>query len=577
MTGPTRRQVLASSALAFAPVPLRAAPGKRVAVLGGGMSGLATAHELVERGFEVTVYERKALGGKARSIPVPGTGAGGRGPLPAEHGFRFFPGFYRHVTDTMRRIPLEGGGNVAGNLVGVSAGRLSRSGGRADLGVPDLSGPNGGLDLAWLRETLTGLVQQIGALPAAEIAFFVNRYLVFLTSSDERRFGQWEDVPWWEFVRAEGKSADYRAIVAKFLTRGLVAVKEEVASTRTVGNMGQAFFLSAVGLGRDGEDAAIARMLNGPTNEAWIDPWVGFLKERGVRFVLDRTAEGFDLAGGRITSARAVDGTGGRHRIDADWFVCAVPPDRAVRLWSPELLRLAPSLEGVGRLRTDWMNGVQFYLRESPRGLGELLSFMDSQWQITAVLQSSLWDRDFKADYGDGSVADCLSLDVSDWDTPGIVYGKPAKRCSPAQIIAECWAQMKAHLEDTGASVLPDAILHSWFIDPAISWDAATGQNANDELLTVNTIGSWRDRPEARVGVPNLFLAGDYLRTHTDLATMESANESARRAVAALLEEAGSAASAPTLWPLYQPPQLDGLKRLDARRFSRGLPHVLDL
>ncbi|WP_425455022.1 FAD-dependent oxidoreductase [Actinocorallia herbida] len=317
-------------------------------------------------------------------------------------------------------------------------------------------------------------------------------------------------------------------------------------------------------------------MLNGPTNEAWIDPWVALLKERGVRFVMDRTVEGFDLAGGRIVSARSVDAAGTAHRIDADWFVCAVPPDRAVRLWSPELLRLAPSLEGVGRLRTDWMNGVQFYLRESPRGLGELLSFMDSPWQITAVLQSSLWDRDFKADYGDGSVADCLSLDVSDWDTPGMVYGKPAKRCSPAQIIAECWAQMKAHLEDTGATVLPDAILHSWFIDPAITWNAATGQNSNDELLTVNTIGSWRDRPEARTGVPNLFLAGDYLRTHTDLATMESANESARRAVAALLQEAGSAAAAPTLWPLYQPPQLDGLKRIDARRFARGLPHALD-
>jgi len=55
-------------------------PGQRVAVLGGGMSGLTAAHELAERGFEVTVYERKSLGGKSRSIPVPGPGraAGGR-------------------------------------------------------------------------------------------------------------------------------------------------------------------------------------------------------------------------------------------------------------------------------------------------------------------------------------------------------------------------------------------------------------------------------------------------------------------------------------------------------------------
>ena len=72
------------------------------------MAGLAAAHELVERGFDVTVYERNALGGKARSIPVPDTAAGGRKALPGEHGFRFFPGFYHHVPDTMRRIPFAG-------------------------------------------------------------------------------------------------------------------------------------------------------------------------------------------------------------------------------------------------------------------------------------------------------------------------------------------------------------------------------------------------------------------------------------------------------------------------------------
>ncbi len=63
--------------------------GRRVAVLGGGMAGLAAAHELIERGFEVHVYERHELGGKARSIGVAGTARGGRRPLPGEHGFRF--------------------------------------------------------------------------------------------------------------------------------------------------------------------------------------------------------------------------------------------------------------------------------------------------------------------------------------------------------------------------------------------------------------------------------------------------------------------------------------------------------
>ena len=69
-----------------------------VAIIGGGVAGLSAAHELAERGFQVTVYEAsRTTGGKARSIFVPGTGTGGRRDLPGEHGFRFFPSFYRHL------------------------------------------------------------------------------------------------------------------------------------------------------------------------------------------------------------------------------------------------------------------------------------------------------------------------------------------------------------------------------------------------------------------------------------------------------------------------------------------------
>src|SRR5688500_2462907 len=84
----------------------------KVVVVGGGVAGMTVAHELAERGFKVVVLERRdVLGGKARSIEVPPGGLGGGAPgttsdtppeatvpwVPGEHGFRFFPGFYKHV------------------------------------------------------------------------------------------------------------------------------------------------------------------------------------------------------------------------------------------------------------------------------------------------------------------------------------------------------------------------------------------------------------------------------------------------------------------------------------------------
>ena len=99
-----------------------------VAILGGGVGGLSAAHELAERGFAVTVYERNAaFGGKARSLSVAGSGTGGRKDLPGEHGFRFFPGFYKHITDTMRRIPFgTRGANCRDNLVQATRILLAR-------------------------------------------------------------------------------------------------------------------------------------------------------------------------------------------------------------------------------------------------------------------------------------------------------------------------------------------------------------------------------------------------------------------------------------------------------------------
>src|SRR4051812_43844391 len=180
-------------ALARTRIPRAAGAGRRVAVLGGGMAGLAAAHELAERGFSVDVYERHDLGGKARSIPVDGTAAGGRRPLPGEHGFRFFPGFYHHVPDTMRRIPCEGNANgVWDNLVDTTEMSVERTDGRPDAQLFGLApDPAAVMTEDGLRAFITEEVLGQRGVPPQEAAYFTERLVVFLTSCDERRYGEW--------------------------------------------------------------------------------------------------------------------------------------------------------------------------------------------------------------------------------------------------------------------------------------------------------------------------------------------------------------------------------------------------
>ncbi|WP_405437171.1 FAD-dependent oxidoreductase [Streptomyces avidinii] len=562
---------------AAAPAAGSPAAGPSVAVLGGGVAGLTAAHELAERGYAVTVYERRALGGKARSMDVPGSARGGRRPLPAEHGFRFIPGIYHNLPDTMRRIPFPGNAHgVWDNLVAPREMMFARAAGREDLRAPIPWPEHSPAELTpeELRRALTGILQTLVRLPPHETAYFVDRVLVFLTSCDERRTEVWERTPWWDFVRAERMSNEYRRILAVGITRNIVATKAEEASTRTVGTLGEAFVFNLLGRGADGPPD---RILNLPTNEAWIDPWEAHLRSLGVEFRIGWTVREVRCADGRVSGVAVEGPDGAPQTVTADHYVSALPVEHARRTWSAALRAADPMLGRCDRLQTDWMTGIQFYLTERAPLVHGHLNCIDSPWSLTAIQQAEHWpSRDFPADYGDGAAVDCLSVDISEWDKPGILYGKTAKQCTREEVAREVWAQLKASLNDTGKTLLADSKLHSWFLDPGVDGLGTPHPTNQDELL-IHPVGTLHNRPGAGTRIPNFFLSGDYVAVDIDLATMEGANASARAAVNCLLDRDGSPAPRCTVRPMYRAPELEAVKRHDLWRHRIGLRNVFDL
>jgi hypothetical protein len=163
-----------------------------------------------------------------------------------------------------------------------------------------------------------------------------------------------------------------------------------------------------------------------------------------------------------------------------------------------------------------------------------------------------------------------LSVDISDWNTNGHNH-KTARQCTPEQIKDEVLLQITTALNDDDKNELVDAQLRHWFLDESIHFPNPNLMS-NAEPLLINTAGSWQHRPEAVTKIRNFFLAGDYVRTHTDLATMEAANESARRAVNGILKASGSRKRC-KVWPLSEPRIFAPFRRYDRWRFHRGLPH----
>jgi uncharacterized protein with NAD-binding domain and iron-sulfur cluster len=322
--------------------------------------------------------------------------------------------------------------------------------------------------------------------------------------------------------------------------------------------------------------------LNAPTSEAWIAPWVSHLRSLGVAFLTGYRASSLAVTRGRIASATLRDTrntNGGAEILEADWFVCAMPVERMVPLLNRQLLAADPSLAKLRDLQTDWMNGIQYYLNRPPgtRVHGHV-AFLESAWALTAIDQGLFWNRNIAKQYGSGVATDIYSVDISDFFTPGGLYGKPASECTPQQIANETWAQMKQALNTSTNTVLSDDMLTSWFLDPAIHYpNGLSHPAANSEPLLINTAGSLDHRPNSHTAIPNLFLAADYVRMNVDLATMEGANEAGRQAVNALLHEAGSSAAPASLGTLWQPAELDALRNLDAQRYRDGQPNLIDL
>lgn len=563
-----------AAAMTFAPTGGRAhaQPGRSVAVFGAGPAGLTAAHELAERGFSVTVYEKLAdFGGKTRSIYSPDN-------LPGEHGFRSFFGFYHNLPDTLRRIPVPGNAHgVWDNLVRLNAAMIAGMD-RRNLTIP-LPFP---LPFSQFPMTPQGFIDSVASvfetlfrLPLHEAVFAAERLAVYVSSSTERKLGQWERMTWTDFAGLDVSSPEYNRFLGDGFIRELVATKSANCSAHSIGLVGEEYVWSLLNLNNDGDNKGNDRVLNGPTSETWINPWIDYLRSIGVTFQTGQCLSSLSVDGAHITAATVTDAAGGRSTVEADHYLCAIPLDKVPPLLSDDLLAADPSLERIRNLQAAWMVGIQFFLRQRVDLANGHVGYNDAPWGLTSISEAQFWYRPPRT-YGDGSVQDVLSAIISEWEEPGTFNRKTATACSPEELARETWSQIKAHVNDDGQLQLTDDMLHSWLIDPALT-GAGTPEIAYDDPIFIQNPGSWSDRPNAYTALDNLFFAGDWIKTQMNVACMEGANEGGRLAANAIIHASGSPHPEAQITPRYTMPLWEPLKLIDRELYKAGQPNMFDL
>jgi FAD dependent oxidoreductase len=314
------------------PTPASRHPRPTVVVLGAGIAGLTAAHELVERGFEVTVYEPRtderaemgaaapgvhppvklgglaasqystagpgAHGSRARLRPFPGRRGQPRPPgraLAGEHGFRFFPAYYLHIWDLFQRIPLYHPTHLptTGEVVWQPSSRTVMDNVRRVVtqgtiveGEPSLVFPREAPRT--LAELVTAATQltELG-FTVSDVQTFISRLLRYLVTSPLRRSSELQNLSAYDFfigrdatvARRFSYSPRFEALILE-MPRVLAAFDSRWGDART--NLTTYLQLQ---LQMDRHDNKADGVLNGPTTESWFDHWYQHLVQLGVRFV----------------------------------------------------------------------------------------------------------------------------------------------------------------------------------------------------------------------------------------------------------------------------------------------------
>ncbi|MFV8750951.1 NAD(P)-binding protein [Nannocystaceae bacterium ST9] len=621
-----------------------------VTIFGAGIAGLTAAHELASRGFKVRVIEKQRsldkqgesamqIGGMARTqyarAHTPKTlfrfdgsdaahGSDDRSPasevepigvVPGEHGFRFFPSYYHHTFDTLKKIPSGRarpsgpGATVYDNVLattmqGVSAG-----------GINPFVMPREPLQS--MPEMLAN-IQNLANLGYTnqDLETFLRQITRYMASCSERRAAEFENMSFWQLLRGYDYQTGTYAYEysekfttdVKFMPKVLAAFDARWGDARTNGNTYVQLFMNyLVRL------AKVDGTLNGPTSEAWFEPWYDVLINRlGVEFYegelqrlwLDELPDGtrelqYDVAwvSGEPKPSETMTGhhyvicaldVVGAERVTRDLPPVGVPGQLAgytTRVSSEPFDRgMAVERDPHRELglypwdRLQTLSGIQFYYAAKFELVHGHMYFVDAPWALSSINAQQFW-VDPPTLHSKGYNA-LLSIDVGDWDNPGRDGGPNAWRSTRLRIARETWRQIRGSLEpqrsewmsDYGPSLpmpmwfhIDDSIVFEQRVDPdsdRVDWYPA--QNTSPFLIPI--VGDWHNRPDGDPWDPSLtdenpevrheiapgvtqashggywlhwdrlLFCGTWKRTFTRMTTMESANESARHCVNAIID-----------------------------------------
>jgi hypothetical protein len=478
---------------------------KNIIIFGGGISGLTSAHELIELNYDVTIIERNDIvGGLARTY-----GDEKKKICPYEHSWRAYGRWYQNVYDLMKRIPFNNNETVFDKLVVLNGGEKT-----CNKEIPSY------------EETFSN------------ISFFdkikIYKELInYYTSCSERNRKDYSEIGLRKYILENGVDKETENKIGKIVGPYLGFDYHNASLYDSL------YCFEMITNNSDEENTFNITSL--PTNYCWFDPWLKYLISKGLNIKLNNEVKSLNINNNNeITSINVYDKINKiTNELKSDYYINCTGPEVLTQLLMP--YRLYPSIKPfLNDIKTVAQNGRQiqlsiyYYLDKKVflSNKNTLAYLPNTPWLLMVLPTGHIWGDEHLSKFCKKEIKEIISVGICEPYVDGLKIKKPWSKCTVDEIREEAWYQL---INDTDFKnnncVEYNLDLKNVNIIDFKMWDSyqfKDGKIDTHEPKWANNINTILYRPKPKTPINNLFVGGAYSDTTTGVYSMESAAESGK-------------------------------------------------
>ena len=473
-----------------------------IIIFGGGLSGLTLAHELIKHNFKILVIEKdNVLGGMARSDTV-------KSLFPSETSWRGYAPFYKNVSQLMKEIPYFDT-NVFNNL-----------------SLP--------IDFYLLHDKERGYKSSF-TLKDNIILYYIG--INYLLSDNRREYYYSYNIE--PFLKKYLSTEGYDFIINYVVGPGYGMNKNEIS-------MGHLVHFSVISIINKKDythtHSSIKNeneneyehnstdnwhVMNGPTSDMWINPWIKYLKKKKVEFLTNSELVKINYNNNNITSVE-VKQNGMINQFKSKEYILSINPFNTVNVLKNSKMQ---SLYNKFKSLTDTTKSKQISFRI---GINKKIKYPidniafvmnDSEFNITWYPQEKHWKNK-------PCIASLWSGTIIDFEKKGKLFNKNAEHLDNKKLKKEIIYQIlrsksfrKLIYDNNGFYINKKDIeyFEIWY-----EWNFKNGNQEQTNKKWVNNIYNEKFRPLQKTEYNNLFLSGAHTKTSINIWSMEGAVESGK-------------------------------------------------